>query len=61
MQHSLVDLKRIKPKYTDNTPKYSISFFSENIPDEECNDGELYTKYNAFVLEEGHIRKNRRI
>ncbi|MDR2130511.1 MAG: hypothetical protein LBP56_05010 [Odoribacteraceae bacterium] len=53
MRHSLADLKRIEPKYTDDTPKYSIHF-SENIPDEACNDGKVYAKYDAFVLEEGY-------
>jgi hypothetical protein len=51
MQRSLADLKSMAPKYTDDTPKYSIHF-EENIPNEEY--GKVYAKYDAFVQKEDY-------
>jgi hypothetical protein len=51
MQYSLADLKCLKPKYTDDTEKYTIHF-EENTPDEGDSD-EMFVKYDAFVKETG--------
>jgi hypothetical protein len=40
-------LKRLKPKYTDDTGKYTIHF-AENTLDKD-DSGEEYEKYDAFV------------
>jgi hypothetical protein len=47
MRYSLADLKRLEPKYTDDTEKYTIHFL-ENTPEEDDSD-EKYVKYHAFI------------
>jgi len=53
MQRSLADLKRLEPKYTDETDEYNIHF-SENHPDEDDdpNEKEEFVQYDAFVRRE---------
>jgi hypothetical protein len=43
MQHSLADLKKIEPKYTDSTANFNIHF-------RRNTDSENGTKYDAFIL-----------
>lgn len=53
MQRSLADLKRLEPKYTDETAKYTVHF-SKNDKDEDDDSGEEFVQYHAFVREAGY-------
>jgi hypothetical protein len=50
MRRSLADLKRLEPKYTDETWKYTIHF-SENCKDEDDISDEEFVHYHAFLRE----------
>jgi hypothetical protein len=57
MQRSLADLKRLEPKYTEETAEYTIHF-SENDKDEDDYSEEEFVQYDAFVRKadyEGNI------
>jgi hypothetical protein len=53
MQRSLADLKRLEPKYTDETAKYTIHF-SENSKDEDNDSDEAFVKYDASLRKVDH-------
>jgi len=46
MERSLADLKRLEPKYTDETAKCTIHFSDDSL--DEDHD-EQYVRYHAFV------------
>jgi hypothetical protein len=53
MQRSLADLKRLEPKYTDETANYTIHF-SENSKDEDDDCDEEFVQYHAYLRDVGY-------